>query len=146
MSRYATYISLLLCVLASCSQPVTQSSCEPAVAAGESVPIKPRNPSLPVTFYGDLLPILASNAKPRIYKCTTCHAHYNQPSGLGNVPEIERIVKSLETKYMPRGGDPVPAAEIELFTLWRLQGFKERPDVKPSSQNSLSLAQDSACY
>jgi hypothetical protein len=69
-----------------------------------------------------------------------------QPSGLGNVPEIERIVKSLKTKYMPRGGDQVSESEIELFTLWRLQGFKERPDVKSSGQNSINLTEDPTCY
>lgn len=78
-----------------------------------------------VTFYGDLLPILSSNVADHSYKCTTCHAHYAKPKGLNNVEEVERVVESMRSGRMPRGGDPVPAEMIELFTMWRIQGFQE---------------------
>ena len=90
-----------------------------------------------ITFYGDLLPILSSNGKDQAYKCTTCHAHYMKPSGLNNVREVERIVESLRSGRMPRGGDPVTSAKIELFSMWRLQGFKEGIPKRESAPGQL---------
>ncbi|TWW07947.1 hypothetical protein E3A20_29240 [Planctomyces bekefii] len=87
----------------------------------------------PVTFYGDLLPVLSSNESGAVYKCVTCHAHYGKPEGLSSVLEIERIVTSLKNGRMPRGGDPVPADKIELFSVWRLQGFQSGSPKKQES-------------
>ncbi len=79
-----------------------------------------------VTFYGDVLPFLSSNAAGSAYKCTTCHAHYNAPDGLNSVGEVDRMINAMESGRMPRGGDPVPADKVALLRKWQLQGFKER--------------------
>jgi hypothetical protein len=76
-----------------------------------------------VSFYGDLYPILNSNFRNRVYKCSTCHAEYNDPVKLANVPELVRVIDSMKSLRMPRGGDPVPAAMIDLFSKWRFDGF-----------------------
>ena len=91
-----------------------------------------------VTFYRDLLPILTANTRQRPYKCTTCHAHYETPEGLSNVPEVERIVDSLNKGRMPRSNSRVSEDEIKLFESWRLQGFlpgdpKDAPKVNTNS-------------
>jgi hypothetical protein len=86
-----------------------------------------------VSFYGDLFPILNSNFRNRVYKCSTCHAEYNDPSKLANVPELVRAIDSMKSMRMPRGGDPVPAAMIELFAKWRIDGFfVGKPGDNPS--------------
>jgi hypothetical protein len=84
-----------------------------------------------VTFYGDILPVLSADSRSRSYKCTTCHAHYREPEGLNSVPEIERIIESMKEGRMPRSTTKVTAAEIELFDVWRLQGFSvgRKPDL-----------------
>jgi hypothetical protein len=85
-----------------------------------------------VTFFGDLLPILSSNERGAAYKCTTCHAHYAQPSGLSSVAEVDAIVQAMTDASMPRGGDAVPREKIVLFRQWQLQGFQTgRPQSLP---------------
>jgi hypothetical protein len=77
-----------------------------------------------VTFYKDLLPILTSNSEGKHYKCTTCHAHMNQPEGLNSVAKVEDSIKSMRNGTMPRSNSRVTEEEILLFELWRLQGFQ----------------------
>lgn len=96
-----------------------------------------------VTFYQDILPILSANVRGKNYKCITCHAHYTNPDGLNNVPEIERIVASLKSGSMPRSNDRVPPKYIELFDVWRLQGFGVG-DPKGVSRHPDLLVDDSA--
>jgi hypothetical protein len=95
-------------------------------------------PARSVTFYGDLLPILSSTATGAVHKCTTCHAHYGKPEGLNTVPELESVVQALSTGRMPRGGDFVPAEQIELFRMWRDQGFPAGAPVNPVADQPVS--------
>lgn len=102
--------------------------CSPATGAAlqDGVPAQ-------ITYYRDILPILSSSKDGAAYKCTTCHAHYGEPNGLNNVGEVDRIVESLETGRMPRGGDRVPKERINLIRTWQLQGFQNgQPSDKPA--------------
>jgi hypothetical protein len=114
------------------TQVVGQSPGSPA----ECIPIAVQRSSTPavVTYWGDLWPILRSNRRGYVYKCTTCHAEYNDPKSLVNAGEVARVVESMRSGRMPRGGDAVPAGFIQLFSEWRLQGFKlGEPGQGPSN-------------
>jgi len=103
-------------------------TCSPATGAAlqDGVPAQ-------ITYYRDILPILSSSRDGAAYKCTTCHAHYGEPNGLNNVGEVDRIVESLETGRMPRGGDRVPKERINLIRTWQLQGFQNgQPSDTPA--------------
>lgn len=117
---------------------ITQSA--GSVDSADSVSASPK-PAAAVTFYGDLLPILASVKTDEVYKCTTCHAHYLKPAGMNNVRELERVVESMRLGRMPRVGNAVPADKIDLFTTWRLQGFQEGSIRKsPEPTNGLDAS------
>lgn len=77
-----------------------------------------------ITFYQDILPILQANTADHSYKCTTCHAHYAEPEGLNNVPEINRIIDSMESGRMPRSNNKVPKQLIDMFRTWQRHGFR----------------------
>ena len=89
-----------------------------------------------VTFYKDILPILSSQQTGKVYKCTTCHAHYAKPEGLNNVPELNRVVESMRNGRMPRVGTRVPEDSIKLFSAWQIQGFPagEPANLSPKTQ------------
>ncbi len=103
-----------------------------------------------VTFYGDLLPILSSVEDGKVYKCTTCHAEMGKPDGLNTVTKLGRAIESMENGRMPRPGNAVPPAKIELFRIWQLQGFQEgdknspKPSRPVSSSSSSSPSSESA--
>lgn len=109
--------------------PAPELSCSPAKTGAALQGGMPAQ----ITFYKDVLPILSSNKAGAAHKCTTCHAHYNDPNGLNNVGEVDRIVEALETGRMPRGGDRVPKEKINLIRTWQLQGFQNgSPSDTPS--------------
>lgn len=149
-TRISNVLALALTALAaSCNEPPQQQSqtpqCTPSKAASldetAAQSEDDTEPSTEVTFYGDLLPILASVETGKVYKCTTCHAHYEKPDGMNNVRELERVVESMKIGRMPRVGDRVPSAKIELFTMWRLQGFKDGTPKTAARSDSTSPAQ-----
>jgi len=78
-----------------------------------------------VTFYGNIQPFLASQSLGETYKCTTCHVHYNEPSGVNSVSEVNAIIASIKNKSMPITGDRVKSKYITLLKQWRLAGFPE---------------------
>lgn len=136
----STWVSSTLVGLAllACAEPARVDSTNPGCTSSTGATLASEGDAEPkvITFYGDILPILSSNAADSTYKCTTCHAHYSKPKGMNNVPELERVVESMRSGRMPRGGDPVPADKIELFTMWRLQGFQEGTQKAASSTAS----------
>jgi hypothetical protein len=101
-----------------------------------------------VTFYKDLLPILTSNSEGKNYKCTTCHAHMNQPEGLNSVAKVEDSIRSMRNGTMPRSNSRVTEEEIQLFDLWRLQGFQpgDPSDTPPADATpKTNSAQSTNC-
>jgi hypothetical protein len=89
-----------------------------------------------LTFYQDILPILKANTAGHSYKCTTCHAHYSEPDGLNSVPEINRIIDSMESGRMPLSSNRVPKKLIDVFRVWQKHGFRtgNRNDPERSSK------------
>ncbi len=90
----------------------------------------------PVSYWADIFPILDSVATTRVYKCNVCHANYARPDGLSSVPELNRVIGSMRNGRMPRGGDRVPEAAIQLFEKWRLDGFQTGTQGSPQSNRS----------
>jgi hypothetical protein len=88
-----------------------------------------------INFYQDILPILQANTAGHSYKCTTCHAHYAEAEGLNNVPEINRIIDSMETGRMPRSNNKVSKKFIDMFRTWQKQGFRTG-DRRASARSS----------
>ena len=126
-------------LLAACSQQAqpqvgvtipSSSDCAPRPKTGTStgggVAELVADNSIPrqITFYGDLLPILSSQTSGAVFKCTTCHADYGDPEKMNNVLTVNQIVEALEIGRMPRGGNLMPKAKIQLFRTWQLQGFQ----------------------
>lgn len=142
LTRSVTTLALLL--LSGCSGSVSPQAEVPTPACSPSSSALALEDSDGVTFYGDLLPVLSSNKSGEVYKCTTCHAHYGKPDGMNNVRELERVVESMRSGRMPRGGDRVPAALIELFSMWRLQGFKDGVIRKEAANSSDATVHSSA--
>ncbi len=95
-----------------------------------------------ITFYQDVLPILKANTAGHSFKCTTCHAHYSEPEGLNSVPEINRIIDSMESGWMPRSSDRVPKELISVFRTWQKHGFRtgnrNAPERSSKINNCLS--------
>lgn len=148
------FLVLVLTACAGQSQPQVAtedtSKCQPSGKSSGGGASYLADPAIAqVTFYGDLLPILRSQSKDKVYKCTTCHAHYNKPDSMNNLDEINRVIESMENGRMPRGGDFVPKDKIEMFRIWQLQGFqlgdKDNPKpsgVTPGSTGSSGQSQD----
>lgn len=151
--RHLVTQSLFLVLLAACAgqQSQPQIAGETPTCTPSSKESKNKDLDLTdvpqVTFYGDLLPILSSVKDNEIYKCTTCHAEMAKPDGLNTVTKLNRAIESMENGRMPRPGNPVPKAKIELFRIWQLQGFQEgdknnpkpsKPSPSPSPQSPSS--------
>ena len=134
--RYAPIFVLAVASLLHCAQPAqiaqptTCSTTASSTASAYGLISAIKAPHLetatasPVTFYGDLEPILNSSAPGAAYKCTTCHAAYAQVDGMNNVTELNCVVAAMTEGSMPRGGDRVPADKIQLFRSWQIQGFQ----------------------
>ena len=114
-------------------EPAKQDCASPSAGVAGASQAAAGDEDRQITFYRDILPILTSNTKGKVYKCTTCHSQYAKPEDVASVDEVEAIVASLKSGKMPRAGNAVAPGEIELFTKWRLMGFQtgKKADFQP---------------
>ncbi len=79
-----------------------------------------------VSYQNDIAPIIAGN-------CSGCHQGGAQSGGvsMNNYAEfsskVDRVVVMISktTGFMPKGGQKLPAAKIELINTWKNQGKKD---------------------
>jgi hypothetical protein len=93
-----------------------------------------------VTFYQDVLPILRSNTTDRIYRCTVCHAPYNNPEMVAKPRVIDAIIDAIETQYMPPFQNRMRAEDLEVLKLWRRSGMQTGNQASPESGSTTSGA------
>ena len=77
----------------------------------------------PVTFYGDVLPILTSSKPGVNYRCTVCHASYADYQQVSRPAVANSIVDSIASHRMPLTGDSVTAKDFEIIRAWVAGGL-----------------------
>lgn len=136
--RYSVCLILMACsfVVSACSDsrdkpapPRPEQSM--GAAELESPEIKPSptptqspslKPSAP-TFEKDVLPILGASETQRIYRCTVCHATFNDYDVVAKPAVVQSMITSMENGRMPVNGDKVKAADLNVIRAWFAAGM-----------------------
>lgn len=78
----------------------------------------------PLTFAGDVLPILSSTAAGRNYRCVNCHSSYQAEASLDPFT-LDAILTRVKLRYMPIGNgvNYLTPEDVGILEAWKLQKF-----------------------